>query len=101
MVLNMCDATVGYTIFDYSGILHERWWDDNMYYGHGHNMSGPYWVTYLKNGLKCNEYWMIHKKYHREDGPAIFGINERYFLHGKEYTKKRYLERISRQDNQT
>lgn len=46
-----------------------------------------YGPSYITNTGEC--YWKYNYKYHREDGPAVyggmFGTSGRYFLYGKHY----------------
>lgn len=85
----------------------EEWYKD----GKLHRENGPAvivnnrnWYLNDKITLKCEgqiKYWYQHGKLHRNNGPAIIYPNgqEEYYIEGKKYTKKEFLEYLDIEKN--
>ena len=78
--------------FEFIEIFHKE--------GLEHNLLGPSYVSYQKNGLKYEERWEILGRLHRTDGPArvvmLFGEMkfELFLLHDISYIFTNWSKRV-------
>lgn len=66
--------------------------------GRYHNFHSVSHNQYHKNGLKRHDFWYVHGKLCRYDGPAIESHDSSswngFWLHNKKYSFKAYLKRV-------
>ena len=59
--------------------------------GKKHRIGGPA----IRHNVDLTEEWWQHGKLHRTDGPAKQYFGEKYFIRGKELSKKEFINNIA------